>query len=152
MAPPRDWPEREISAYDQQARLTARVARRALVFVPSWLVLLLAVPQTGLGPMPSLLIATLGAIAVVVGVELALVGPWLRRHGEGSIDVGLIGRVALVGGLVWTFVLAMPGGPESPWLTVGLATAAAVVAVVAVELLAVRPVRARRARRRDQDR
>ncbi|WP_217914571.1 hypothetical protein [Miltoncostaea marina] len=37
--------------------------------VPVWLVLLLLVPRTGLGPMPSLFLATVLTAAVVVAVE-----------------------------------------------------------------------------------
>ena len=141
----RDWDRREVAAFDAQDRLTGRVARRTLVFVPVWLVLLLAVPQLGMKPMPALAVATILAVLVVVGVELSVFGPIRRRYGEQAIDVGLLGRAMFIGALVWTFVIAMPAGPESPWLAILLATVISAAVVVAVEVAVVRPLRRRRA-------
>lgn len=59
--------------FDDVERITRAFrawARTALVVgLPVWLVLLLLVPRSGLGPMPSLALATLGAAVLVVLAE-----------------------------------------------------------------------------------
>lgn len=67
-------PDRQaMSDFDHVDHVTARFlhwARPALlVGLPVWLVLLLLVPTTGLGPMPSLALSSAVAIGVVVAVE-----------------------------------------------------------------------------------
>ena len=72
-------PDREtMSDFDHVDHITARFihwARPALlVGLPVWLVLLLLVPNTGLGPMSSLALST----AVVIGVVIATERLWRR--------------------------------------------------------------------------
>ena len=67
-------PDREtMSDFDHVDRITARFlhwARPALlVGLPVWLVLLLLVPNTGLGPMSSLALSSAVALGVVVAAE-----------------------------------------------------------------------------------
>ena len=56
------------------------MGRCAAVGFPVWLVLLLLIPQTGMGPMPCLFLATLLTAAVVVAVE--------RRRGRRARAAG----------------------------------------------------------------
>lgn len=67
-------PDREaMSDFEDVDRITARFLHWArpglLVGLPVWLVLLLMVPGTGLGPMPSLALSTLLTVGVVVAAE-----------------------------------------------------------------------------------
>ncbi|HSI31778.1 MAG TPA: hypothetical protein VK951_10640 [Miltoncostaeaceae bacterium] len=63
---------------DQIERLTRRVARGAVVGVPTWIVLLALLPFTGLGVVACLALATGLAIVAVVVAER------LRRDGRGG--------------------------------------------------------------------
>ena len=67
-----------LDEFDQIQRVTQRVVRGALVGIPTWLVLLLLFPLTGLGVLPCLLGATIVTIAVVVLAE--------RRHRRRHAD------------------------------------------------------------------
>jgi hypothetical protein len=61
--------ERHDDDFDQVERLTRRVGRAAAVGVPTWIVLLGALPFTGLGVGACLALATGLAIAAVVAAE-----------------------------------------------------------------------------------
>lgn len=94
-------PDREaMSDFDHVDRITARFlywARPALlVGLPVWLVLLLLVPNTGLGPMPSLALSSLVALGVVVAAERLWrrVAPARRAPGTPEGDRPAAGRRA----------------------------------------------------------
>jgi cobalamin synthase len=58
-----------VDDFDQIERLTRRVGRAAAVGIPVWIVLLALLPFSGLGPLPCLTIATLGAVVTIVLAE-----------------------------------------------------------------------------------
>ena len=67
---------------DQIERLTRRVARGAVVGVPTWIVLLALLPFTGLGVVACLALATgLAIVAVVVPNGCGATGAAARRGG-----------------------------------------------------------------------
>jgi hypothetical protein len=61
--------EEHAEDFDDIERLTRRVGRGAAIGVPTWIVLLAALPFTGLGVLACLTLATALAVAVVVVVE-----------------------------------------------------------------------------------
>jgi hypothetical protein len=83
-----DWVERETSEFDRIERLTWRVVRIAAVAVPTWVVLLLLVPLTGLGIMPSLLTATALATGAGAGVEMRRGTPRRRARARAPMSAG----------------------------------------------------------------
>lgn len=58
-----------MEEFDRLEQVTQRVLRCALLGIPVWLVLLVLIPQTGLGALPSLTLATLCTVGVVVVSE-----------------------------------------------------------------------------------
>jgi ABC-type Fe3+-siderophore transport system permease subunit len=75
-----------LDEFDQIQRVTQRVVRGALVGFPTWILLLLLFPLTGLGVMPCFFGATIVTIAVVILAE--------RRHRRRHADPasGPVGR------------------------------------------------------------
>jgi len=64
------WTQEEDRFLDRLDRVTWRVARCLMLGVPVWFLLLLAVPTAlPIGPMPSLIIATLGAAGACWALE-----------------------------------------------------------------------------------
>ncbi len=64
------WTEEEDRFLDRLDRVTWRVARGFMLGVPVWFLLLLLVPTIlPLGPMPSLILATLGAAGACWALE-----------------------------------------------------------------------------------
>ena len=71
-----------LDEFDEVQRITQRVVRGALIGDPTWLVLLLLFPLTGLGVLPCFFGATLVTIAIVILAERR----HRRRHAEAAAD------------------------------------------------------------------
>lgn len=146
-------PEHEYDpAFDRADRWTGRVARGLAVGVPVWLVLLLVLPLGfGLGPMPSLILATILAIAITEVIERTLLRPLLaRRRGEGVADdgIGRAGRAFCIGMLAWAglIVVFAQAGVDNVWVAVLVPLVLAAGIVELVERVVVRPRRRRASR------
>jgi len=59
----------DLHEFDQIQRVTERVGRGAAVGIPTWLVLLLLLPLSGMGALPCLVGATLIAAGIVIWAE-----------------------------------------------------------------------------------
>ena len=147
-------PEHEYDpAFDRADRWTGRVARGMAVGVPVWLVLLLVMPLGfGLGPMPSLILATVLAIAITEVVERVLLRPLLaRRRAEGGADGGIAraGRAFCIGLVAWAVLIVAfdQAGVDNVWVAVLVPLVLAAGVVELVERAVVRPRRRRRAAR-----
>jgi hypothetical protein len=122
------------------------------VGVPIWLVLLLVLPLAfGLGPMPSLIVATVVAVALTEVIERAVLRPLMARRREGGADGGIAraGRAFCIGLASWGILIVVfdQAGVDNPWVAalVPLVLAAGIVELVERGL--VRPWRRRRAAR-----
>lgn len=147
-------PEHEYDPqFDRADRWTGRVARGMAVGVPVWLVLLLVMPLGfGLGPMPSLILATILAIAITEVVERVVLRPLLaRRRREGGADGGIAraGRAFCIGMLSWAVLIVVfaQAGVGGVWVAVLVPLVLAAGVVELVERAVVRPWQRRRAAR-----
>ncbi|MEQ9336514.1 MAG: hypothetical protein RJQ03_04930, partial [Miltoncostaeaceae bacterium] len=76
---------RDFDDVERMTRAFRAWARTALIVgLPVWLVLLLTVPRLGLGPMPSLALASLVAAVLVVVAERLRRGGLRRRGATGG--------------------------------------------------------------------
>ncbi len=121
--------------FDDVARLTARVVHWAkwglVAGLPIWLILLLLVPQSGLGAIGSLSLSTLVTVLVVIGAERlgarlrgrdeaagtapVAQGPGVRRHGRRPMSAAkavllTLGGVALFAYAVFIIAIIVRGG------------------------------------------
>ena len=117
------WTEDEDRFLDRLDRVTWRVARGFMLGVPVWFLLLLLVPTVlPLGPMPSLILATVGAAGACWALErhvrrnrrppsaepaLGPVEPEARRR-PGANRLLIAGAIALF--VVYGLVVILAGG------------------------------------------
>jgi hypothetical protein len=117
------WTHEDDRFLDRLDRVTWRVARCFMLGVPVWFLLLLAVPSfIPVGPMPSLILATLGAAGACWLLErwvrrnrrppsadepLGAVEPEARRR-PGATRLLIAGAIALF--LVYGLLVILAGG------------------------------------------